>query len=823
MTFAEILLPLPLQGTFTYSVPPEMSAQVCPGHRVIVPFGAKKFYTGIVTGFAPREPEGFEVKPVSQVLDTAPIVRHPQLKFWNWLADYYLCSPGEVYKAALPAGLKIESETYIDINPDFEEDTNHRLSEREVMILHILAHAEKRMSMADLAEASGFRNVASLTARLMERGAVMVSEKLVERYRPKRETYVEVALDRYNSEAVHTAFDVISSSPRQEKAFLTLLEMSGFLRKDIDLREVTKKELLERAEVSPAIISALETRGLVRQVKKSVSRFDPTELPDGELPTLSAAQDAALREIHLSWKEKDVTLLHGVTSSGKTEIYIHLIDFVLRQGRQALFLVPEIALTTQLTRRLQRVFGDKVLIYHSKFSDNERVELWRRLLDDNSPRVVIGARSSVFLPFANLGIVIVDEEHESSYKQQDPAPRYNGRDAAVVLAGMHGAKVLLGSATPAIDTYYKALSGRFGLVSLTERYEGVELPRMEIVDLTLARKKGQTYGALTLDLKQKITDALQRGEQVILFQNRRGFSPVARCGMCGYVPRCENCDVALTYHKSIDKLVCHYCGTAYELPRSCPACHEPDINPVGYGTERVENEIEFAFPDTQIARMDLDTTRNKDGYATIIENFSQRKSQILVGTQMVTKGLDFDGVSQVGIINADSMINIPDFRGAERAFCLIEQVAGRAGRRGSLKGQVTIQTYQPEHPLFEHLLRHDYNGFYESEIAERREFNYPPFTRLVYIYLKHRDERAVENLAAAYSTCLRNLFGTRVQGPDTPYVSRIQNLFIRRIMLKIEVSASMPKVKEILRKLREDMHAAGALKGAVVYYDVDPM
>ncbi len=823
MTYAEVLLPLPLSGTFTYSVPTLMAGKINPGHRVIVPFGRKKFYTGIVTSLSASAPESIEVKEISQVLDDTPVVRHPQIKFWQWLADYYLCAPGEVYKAAMPAGLKIESETVVELAPVFEESPEARLNERELMIVQVLDHAGKPLSLAEIDKATGFRNVAGVTSALVEKGAVIISEKLVERYRSRKETYVEVAITRGDSEMLHAAFDTVRSAPRQEKALLTLLELTGFMRKGTDLRQVTKKELMERAGVSAAIVSALEKRGLIRLVSRTISRFDPVETTNGELPSLTEAQGEALRAVHLASKERDVTLLHGVTSSGKTEIYIHLIDFVLRQGRQALYLVPEIALTTQLTRRLQRVFGDKVLIYHSKFSDNERVDLWRRMLSDNSPRVVIGARSSVFLPFASLGLVIVDEEHESSFKQQDPAPRYNGRDAAIVLASMHGAKVVLGSATPAVDTYYKALSGRYGLVTLTERYEGVKMPRMELVDMSDARRRHSVTGTFSFKLRRMVKEALENDRQAILFLNRRGFAPLARCKMCGYVPKCENCDVSLTYHRHIDRLVCHYCGTPYELPKSCPACHEPAIEVLGYGTERVEDEIDFLFPDAKILRMDLDTTRNKEGYEKIIDYFSQGKAQILVGTQMVTKGLDFDGVSVVGVINADSVINYPDFRSAERAFCMLEQVAGRAGRRGETPGTVAIQTYNPTHPIFPFLLNHDYRGFYDFEIEERRLFNYPPFTRMIYIYLKHRDMNELTGIAVRYASRLRELFGTRVQGPDAPSVTRIQNLHIRRIILKVEVTASMSKVKEILRSLKEELAAAGAIKGAIIYYDVDPV
>lgn len=823
MTYAEVLLPLPLTGTFTYIVPEALADRVKPGHRVIVPFGRRKFYTAIVTGLTPRLPGNFEVKEISQALDDTPIIRHPQLKLWEWMAEYYLCSPGEVYKAALPAGLKIESETFIDINPDYEESPERRLDEREVMVMANVAHAEKRVTMGDIERMTGFRNVTAIVSRLVELGALRVSENLVERYHTRKETFVEIAIERGDAEALHRAFDTVGSSPKQEKALMTLLELSQFMRRDAKLREVRRSELTDRAGVTTAIVGALEKRGIIRQIRRGVSRFAPVDTEPGPLPELTPPQKSALDAIHASWREKDITLLHGVTSSGKTEIYINLIDYVLRQGRQALYLVPEIALTTQLTRRLQRVFGRKVIIYHSRFSDSERVELWRRMLDTREPVVVIGARSALFMPFSSLGLVIVDEEHESSYKQQDPAPRYNGRDAAMVLARMHGAKTLLGSATPAIDTYYKALAGRYGLVELKERFGGAQMPEVELIDMSLARKKREVSGTFSRRLRQLIDVATGRGDQSIVFLNRRGFAPMARCRQCGYIPKCENCDVSLTYHRGIDKLVCHYCGTPYELPKVCPACKEPDMEIIGYGTERVEDEIAMFFPDAAIARLDRDTTRNKESYETIIDSFSKGRSNILVGTQMVTKGLDFDRVGVVGVVNADATVNQPDFRSAERAFNMLEQVSGRAGRRTGAPGVVAIQTYTPSHPLYGYLKAHNYRGFYDHEIEERRLFLYPPFTRVIYVYLKHRDQAAVNALAAAYGQRLRQLFGNRVFGPDEPSVARVQQMYIRRVMIKIEVEASMRKVKEILRALYEEMHARGAARGAVVYYDVDPM
>lgn len=822
MTYAEVLLPLPLTGFFTYKVPDMMAEAIRPGCRVVVPFGRTKFYTGIVAGLTPRRPEGFETKEISQLLDSEPIVRHPQMKFWEWIADYYLCSAGEVFRAAVPAGLKLESETVVEVNPDFEEDPGDRLSERDLLVMNAVRRVPKKATLAAVARETGFRNTSAIVARLVERDALMVSENLVERYKTRKIEMVEMAIERGDSAALHAAFDSVKGAPKQEKALLTLIELSGFMRQGSDLCEVTRADLLDRSGVTSPIIIALENKGIVRRRKKEVSRFAQVSKATMPMPELTDAQREARDAIIKSWGEKDITLLHGVTSSGKTEVYISLIDRMLRSGRQVLYLVPEIALTTQLTTRLQRVFGPKVIIYHSRFSDSERVELWRRLLTTHEPLVVLGARSALFMPFASLGLIIVDEEHESSFKQQDPAPRYNARDAAMVLAGMHGAKTLLGSATPAVDTYYKALTGRFGLVSLTERYGGSELPRVEIVDMAKARKKREVSGAFSLQLRRLINDAASADRQTILFLNRRGFAPMARCKMCGYVPKCENCDVSLTYHHGIDRLVCHYCGTPYDLPRVCPACREPGLEIIGYGTERIEEEIAASFPDIPVARLDRDTTRNKDDYERIIDEFSAGKDKMLVGTQMVTKGLDFGRVSVVGVINADATINQPDFRSAERAFNMLEQVAGRAGRRGD-DGVVAIQTYTPSHPLFGFLVRHDYVGFYNHEIEERRLYNYPPFTRIINIYLKHREQGRLHVLAGAYGRRLRELFGNRVFGPEEPHVARIKQMHIMRIMIKIETEASMKKVKHILRETYLEMDAARALNGAQVYYDVDPM
>lgn len=819
--YAEVILPLPLFGTFTYSIPTTLEGKAAVGHRVIVPFGRKKYYTGIIESITPVAPEGFEVKDISSVLDPWPVVKHPQLKLWEWIAEYYLCTAGDVYKAAVPAGLKVESETFIELNPDYEEIPDARMTDREAIIMQSLDHNGK-MTPAEISKKTGLNSIESTISSMVERRMLIIAEKLIERYRPKKETLVRLAVDRNDNEAMHKVFDAVKGAKKQEMMLITLLDNLNKRQQQQLPPEVPRQHLLEQSGLSPAILAALASKGIVEIFTREINRFNYTGTEQGELPKLSAPQSEALDSIHRMFIDKNVTLLHGVTSSGKTEIYIHLIDYILKKGSQALYLVPEIALTTQLTRRLQKVFVKRVIIYHSKFSDNERVDIWKRMLHDPSPCVVIGARSSLFLPFSRLGLVIVDEEHESSYKQFDPAPRYNARDCAIVLASMHGAKTLLGSATPAIETYYKALNGRYGLVTLSERYEGVQLPLIEIVDLNDERRRGRISGPMSARLAMMSREAVKGGEQVILFHNRRGFAPVVVCKQCGYVPKCQNCDVSLTYHRKAGEMVCHYCSATYKLPTICPACKEPAIEVYGYGTERIEEIAESSFPGARIMRMDLDTTRNKDSYLNIINDFSLGKADILVGTQMVTKGLDFERVSLVGILNADNLINFPDFRASERAFNMLEQVAGRAGRRNK-RGLVIVQTSQPAHPILSYLQAHNYEGFYEHELEERRRYGYPPFTRVINIYLKHRDEDLLIKAAAGYAETLRHLFGNRILGPDEPHIARIQSLYIRKIMLKVEIQASMSKVKAILRSVYEAQMADKSLRSLVVYYDVDPM
>lgn len=820
MNFIEVILPLPLNAVFTYTVPDKLRPRIHVGTRVVVPFGRRKFYTAIVCNLVAAEPTGYEVKSIERVLDPAdePVLLHPQLKFWSWIADYYLCTVGDVMRAALPSGLKLESETFIETATDCDLADLEGLSDEEAIVMQTLVH-NGRMTVGELVKKSGLSaRPEQIITRLIDRGLAMISEKILERYRTLKHTIVCLPEESNMTGWRAMAFAKVRGAAKQEKLLLTALQLAG------KGHEIDKSELLEKSGCSSAILKALADKGIVSVIKREVNRFAPREGAELQaLPTLSGAQLQALNSVIATWLDdrKDVTLLRGVTSSGKTEIYIHLIHRAMADRRQALFLVPEIALTTQLTERLQRVFGSKVIVYHSKFTDNERVDIWKRLRRSSEPCVVIGARSSVFLPFSNLGLVIVDEEHEPSYKQHDPAPRYNARDCAIVLASMHGAKTLLGSASPAIETFYKARSGRYGLVELTERFGGVGLPTIEVVDMKREWKKYWSDSPFAPTVKEQLEQALANKHQSIIFHNRRGFAPMARCRQCAYVPKCDHCDVSLTYHRREDRLVCHYCGAEYPLPKICPVCGEPAIEIIGYGTEKIEDLIEKELPQARILRMDLDTTRNKDGYLDIISKFSQRKADVLVGTQMVTKGLDFDGVRIVAVLSADTLINLPDFRASERAFNMLLQVAGRAGRREQT-GKVIIQTGQPEHPLIKFLTSHDYYGFYDHELAERQEHFYPPFSRMVFIYMKHRDENTLQVVTEQYGVRLRRLLGDRVSGPDRPAVSRIQSLHIRRFMLKIEVNASMIKVKQLLRQLFEDMHNEGLMRGTAVSYDVDP-
>ena len=822
--FAEVILPLPLYSTFTYAIPDEMAAEVQVGSRVLVQFGKKKYYTAIVECLHSNEPKGYDVKPLMAVLDSSPVVRYPQLKLWHWIADYYLCAPGDVFKAAVPTGLKPESETFLSLNPDYEPDETNpfRMSERQAVIVQHLQE-KKRMKISEIEGETGYKNVASLVNRLMEAGIVEIDEKVVERYRAKKTTYVRLAFERGDSERLHECFRLVTRSRQQEKALIAYLDLSGWMSPTGDLKDVERDKLLEVSGVSPAVLRALVDKRIMQVVKKSVNRFgvNSNERPI-QLSPLSESQSKALIEITEGFKSHQVQLLHGVTGSGKTEVYTHLIAKTLDQGNQVLFLVPEISLTTQLSDRLRKVFGKRLLVYHSKFSDSERVDIWRRLLTTNEPLVVLGVRSSVFLPFARLGLIIVDEEHEASFKQYDPAPRYNARDAALVLAGMHGAKSLLGSATPSVETYFKATNGKYGLVTLSERFDGATLPDVEIVDMKEMRKKKEVKGILSSPLRKRILNTLADKKQVIMFQNRRGFAPVVVCDQCGWTPKCQNCDVSLVYHKNLSLLRCHYCGFTRTLPQLCPACGQNGIRIFGYGTERIAEELHEEFSDYRVARMDLDTTRNKDAYQEIIEEFAKHETDILVGTQMVSKGLDFGDVRTVGVLNADTLLNFPDFRSNERAYNMLEQVAGRAGRRRE-KGSVVIQTVNPDHEVLKYVKAHDYASYYKAEIEDRAKFAYPPFTKVINIFLKNKDAMACDHAAVTLAKAMRQVFGERVLGPEKPFVSRVATWYLQSIMLKVEAGASMKKVKDLLRQITASIAADPAIRTSQIYYDVDPV
>lgn len=818
MKYADVILPLPLPRSFTYSIPSGSEETLVPGCRVVVPFGRKKFYTAIVESVHNNAPRDYEVKEISTILDVNPVLLPSQFKLWQWLADYYLCTIGDVYKAALPSGLKLESETIIVFNPDFEAED--QLPVKEQMILDLLSAATEQ-SLTRLEKESGIKNILTVIKSLLEKDAVYIKEELRRSYKPKTEARVRINDSISSEEQLSKLFDELSRAPKQLALLMKYIELSGFMGSN-PVKEVSKKELLQRSSASPAVFNGLVDRKVFEIYHHETGRLNMFRNDTVSVHPLNEYQEKAFHAINESFTDKNVTLLHGVTSSGKTEIYIHLIDQAIRQGKQVLYLLPEIALTTQITERLKRVFGSRLGIYHSKFPDAERVEIWQKQLSDKSYDIILGVRSSVFLPFRNLGLIIVDEEHETTYKQQDPAPRYHARNAAIILASMYGAKTLLGTATPSVETYYNAKTGKYGLVELNERYKDIQLPEILPVDIKELHRKKRMNGQFSPFLLEHIRKALDNKEQVILFQNRRGFAPMIECRVCGWVPKCENCDVSLTYHKGINQLTCHYCGYSVPLPRSCPACEGTEMVNRGFGTEKIEDDIKLLFPEASVARMDLDTTRTRTSYEKIISNFEEGKTDILIGTQMVSKGLDFDHVSIVGILNADTMLNYPDFRSYERAFQLMAQVAGRAGRKNK-RGTVILQTRSIDHPIIGQVINNDYGQMVNTELTERQMFRYPPYYRLVYVYLKHRNAELLDLMANTMATKLKLVFGSRVLGPDKPLVARIQTLFIKKIIVKVEYNAPMNQARKLLQMVQKEMIEDERFKSLIVYYDVDPM
>ena len=755
MMYADVILPVPLQGLFTYTVPEGMT--VGEGMRVLVGFGRSKTYVGLVDRVHHVKPQGYEVKPIQQQIDQQPMVTPQQLQLWHWISDYYLSPIGEVYKTALPSGLKAE-----------------------------------------------------------------------DGYKPKTETYIRLTEQYRHVAALHIALNVLARAKKQLEAFTCYLELSHWdLVEDDDpclkVVEVTREELMNASQASAETIRQLEKRQLLETYEVEVGRLNHggNYCPELIKPLTEPQQDA-YNAILMQMMKKNVTLLHGVTGSGKTEIYIHLIQQALERKEQVLYLLPEIALTVQIMQRLQRIFGDRLGIYHSRYSDNERVEIWQKQLSQNPYDVILGARSAVMLPFQRLGLVIVDEEHETSYKQQDPAPRYHARSAAIVLAQMAGAKVLLGTATPSLESYHNAKTGKYGLVELKERYKGMELPEIQVVDTADLQRRKMMAGPFSPLLLMRVREALERGEQAILFQNRRGFAPMIECHQCGWVPTCQHCDVKLTLHRQLNQLTCHYCGAVYQVPTQCPCCGDTDLRTHGYGTEKIEEQVREAFPEARISRMDLDTTRTRNGYERIISDFGAGRTNILIGTQMISKGLDFDKVSVVGIVNADGMLNQPDFRAYEHAFMMMSQVAGRAGRKGR-RGLVILQTKQKDLPVISQVVRNDYMALYKSLIAERQAFHYPPYYRLVYVYLRHRQDGVVQTAATELGNQLHQWFGGRVLGPDKPSVAKVKQQNIRKLVLKLENGLDMKKVRKYLLLAQSQILADKRYSSLTVYYDVDPL
>lgn len=826
MKYVDVIFPLPLSSVFTYSVSPELETSVCVGCRVVVPFGPKKIYTGLVVGIRDDYSGNYKLKSVMEILDRAPVLLPLQMELWRWIAEYYLCTLGDVYKAALPSGMKLESESLVTLNKDFCGSL--KMSGRQQAVLDALSD-KGEMTLSQLQNACGDKKAVTVVKTLLDKGVLKMKEEVRRSYKPRTEVRVRLTKEYFDEAKLNGALDGMGRAYKRKALLLKYLELSEagaalHLDNPHMLVEVGRRQLVEAAGGTMQACNDLVEAGILETYLYETGRLARTDVVDTVgLAPLSEAQSEALSGIEEEFHARPVCLLHGVTSSGKTEIYIHLIQKMLEQGKQVLYLVPEIALTTQLTERLYRVFGPKMGVYHSKFSDAERVEIWRKQLSDEPYELMLGVRSSLFLPFQRLGLVVVDEEHEQSYKQQEPAPRYHARNAAIVLAQKCGAKTLLGSATPSLETYHNVQVGKYGFVALTERFGRVQLPEVEVVDVKELRRKRRMSGFFSPRLLEEMRAALGRKEQVILFQNRRGYAPVVECHTCGWVPKCLHCDVSLTYHKEQEKLVCHYCGYTCNVPQHCPACEGTDLVQRGFGTERVEDEVQQVFPDASVARMDLDTTRSRTAYERMLADFQAGKTDILIGTQMVTKGLDFERVSVVGILDADGMLNVPDFRSHERAFQLMAQVAGRAGRRHK-RGLVVLQTKSPDLPVVQQVVAHDYAGLYVQQMEERQAFGFPPFCRLVYIYIKYRDPHYLDQIAARMASQLRAVLGTRVLGPAAPPVSRIQTFYIRRIVVKLEPGISLARVREELLRVRQDVFSScEGSSSAQVYFDVDPV
>ena len=818
--FAQVIVPLPLHDSFTYKVPDELQGLVGPGKRVTVQFGKRKFYAALVTSLTNTPPENVKLKSVVQLLDEKPVVLPKNIELWKWIADYYCCTLGDIFKAALPSGLKLESKSKVFLTG---KDNEAEVRDNEFKILQELKQTD--LSLDELQKKLGSNFSYTALKHLLDKKIIGIEEKISKKYRPKTETFVQLHSAIKSNELLNSAIESLSRAKKQKALLLHFADKTNLFDHDQRL-EISKKELLENTGFSSAQLNELVKKNLLQSFQKQVSRIEDSFSGQVSINLLNKYQEKALAEIKDAFREKMVTLIHGITASGKTEIYIHLIDEVMKQGKQVLYLVPEIALTTQIIQRLKNSFGDKVGIYHSKLNSQERVEIWEKVLQfqsdpENGYQVVLGARSAIFMPFSNLGLVIVDEEHESSYKQFDPAPRYHARDMAVVLGIQNNAKVLLGSATPSYETYFNAISGKYGHVNLFIRHSNIELPELQVVDLIKAYKKKQMHSVLTPELYELMENALEQKEQVILFQNRRGYSPFVQCFTCGWIPKCNNCDVSLTYHKYKKRLNCHYCGFNIPLPEACDECGSAEIKTRGFGTEKIEDELKPLFRNARINRMDLDATQRKNALGKIIHDLENRKTDILIGTQMVTKGLDFDHVSAVGILNADNLINFPDFRAHERAYQLISQVSGRAGRKHK-RGKVVIQTSQPDHPIIELIQKQDYNTTFNFLMEERKLFKYPPYYRLIKLIVKHKNPEVVNRVANLISKQLIRNTEIIVLGPEFPLVSKIQLWYHKEIWLKTSRKSNQARIKAFVKQCITEVKHMAENSSCVVNIDVDP-
>jgi len=810
--FVEVILPLSLAKNYTYRVPFDLNDQVEIGKRVVVQFGKHKIYTALIRNITSIPPAAYEAKYIIDVVDNEPVVTPVQLKFWTWMTQYYMCNEGDVMSAALPASLKLASETILILREELNEDI--ALTEKEEIIIATLKKQQK-LTVNDVSKLLGQKTIYPIINTLLDKELILVAEEVVQKYKPLLKSFILLNDFYLEEDNLRQLFEVLERAPKQLDALLAYLKLnkSGV--------PISKEQLLAESDCGPAALKALTDKEIFVVMKRPVSRLSNHDDEFNVNFTLNEGQQKAFEKIKSSFEEKDVVLLHGVTASGKTQVYIKLIEEIIQQSDgQVLFLLPEIALTTQIVERIKRYFGNSIGVYHSKFNNSERVEIWNKVRT-GAYKVVLGARSAVFLPFKDLKLIVVDEEHESSYKQQDPAPRYQARDAAIYLAHLYQTKVILGSATPSLESYYNALQGKYALVEMKERFGGVQLPNQQVVSIAEENKKKTMVSYFSSVLIKDIDEALAKKEQIVLFQNRRGYATILICATCGYTPKCVNCDVSLTYHKSSGKLHCHYCGYYQSSVNICPACGSVHVEQKGFGTERIEEELKLLYPDVTIARLDMDSTRTKNGLQQILTDFQEKKTDILIGTQMVAKGLDFDNLNLIGVINADTILGYPDFRAYERSFQLLAQVAGRAGRRND-QGNVCIQTYDAGHRIIKQVVENDYLGMYNDEIAERERFSYPPFSRMIFLYLKHKDSNVIDHASATLANILKGKFGKRVLGPEQPLVSRVRNLYIKQIIIKADKHTAIQKVKDVLRETLTEFNATKDFKSVITQLDIDP-